>query len=165
MRHTISSAQTFLTKVVLPVLWIGGFAIATIVFFLGAGDFRDAAGNPPSSDAKWTFLLVTLVGGSFIYWQCVRLKRVALDDKVLFISNYAKEVPVPLRDIEDVTENRWLNTHPVTIHFHRDTEFGSSIVFMPKVRWFAFFSPHPVVAELHAAAARARGMTPDAPAA
>ena len=28
------------------------------------------------------------------------------------------------------------------------TEFGDRIVFMPKIRWFAFFSSHPVVGEL-----------------
>jgi hypothetical protein len=47
-----------------------------------------------------------------------------------------------------VTENVWLNMHPVTIHLKAPAEFGDRIVFMPKGRSFAFFSSHPVVAEL-----------------
>ncbi|HEV8400217.1 MAG TPA: hypothetical protein VGQ18_10310 [Gemmatimonadales bacterium] len=157
MRRTISSLQTSFLKFVFPPLWIGGFTIATIALFLGAGDFRDAAGNTPPLDLKWVFLLVTIAGGSFIYWACAPLKRVELDDRALYISNYSKEIEVPLRDIAEVTENRWIHSHPVTIHFHRETEFGDSIVFMPTVRWFGFWSSHPIVAELRAAAARARG--------
>ena len=64
------------------------------------------------------------------------------------MSNYRKEISVPLSEISDVTENRWVNMHPVTIHFRRDTAFGQRVMFMPAVRPFAFFSSHPVVAEL-----------------
>jgi hypothetical protein len=165
MPRTISSAQTYLMKVIFPVLWIGTFATVTVLLFSGGGGFTDEAGNPPDPSLKWTLLFATLVGGAFIYWTCIRLKRVAVDAQTLYISNYQQEIVVPLRDVEDVTENRWINIHPVTIRFHRDTEFGTSIVFMPKVRWFAFFSSHPIVAELRAAAARSRGASPDAPAA
>jgi len=165
VRRTISSAQTYLMKVVFPVLWIGAFATVTALLFSGGGGFTDEAGNPPDPAEKWTFLVATLAGGAFIYWACIRLKRVALDDQALYISNYHREIVVPLRDIEFVTESRWINIHPITIHLQRDTEFGTRIVFMPKVRWFAFCSSHPIVAELRAAAARSRGASPDAPAA
>jgi len=164
MRRTISSALTYAVKVVFPVVWIGIFAVATLLLFSSAGGATRAGGDSPPSEMKWAFLLVTLVGSAFVCWSCVRLKRVELDDAALYISNYQKVIVVPLRDIQDVTENRWINSHPVTIHFHRDTDFGASIVFMPTVRWFAFFSSHPIVAELRTAAARARGAAPDAPA-
>ena len=38
---------------------------------------------------------------------------------------------------------------------------GSRVVFMPKVRWFAFLSSHPVVEEIRAAVRRATGQAPD----
>ncbi len=157
MRRSISSSLTFFYKVVFPPLWIGGFALATLVLFAGGGGLRDNAGNPPPPELRWFFLLATVAGGALLYWFCVRLKRVELDNAALYISNFAREIRVPLQDIEDVTENRWVNIHPVTVHFYRETEFGSSIVFMPEMRWFAFFRSHPIVAELRDAVRRARG--------
>lgn len=156
MRRTISSAQTFLIKVILPVVWIGGFSAATIFLFAGGSGERGA----PDPSLKWTFLLVTLLGTALFYWSCIPLKRVELDDSALYVSNYRTDITVPLRDVESITENRWINVHPVTIHLVRDTEFGSRIVFMPTRRWFAFFSSHPIVAELRAAVARSRGEPP-----
>lgn len=158
MRRTISSALTFIYKVIFPPIWIGGFALATIFLFAGnTNGFRDGAGNPLPPQMKWYFLFITMVGGALLYRLCGRLKRVELDNAALYVSNFAREIRVPLRDIEDVTENRWVNIHPVTVHFFRETEFGASIVFMPEVRWFAFFTSHPIVAELREAARRARG--------
>ena len=77
--------------------------------------------------------------------------------EALCISNYSSEIAVPLVNVAQVSENRWVNIHPITIEFHADTEFGSRVVFMPKVRWFAFWSPHPVVEEIRGAVDRATG--------
>lgn len=165
MRHTISSAQTYLLKVILPVFWIGLFTALTILLFAGGGAFTDENGSAVDPSMKWTFLLVTIFGAAFFYWTCIPLKRVEMDDTALYVSNYRTDITVPLRDVEEITENRWINIHPVTIHFYHDTEFGTSIVFMPKRRWFAFFSSHPIVAELRAAVAHARGESPRGPAA
>ena len=88
-------------------------------------------------------------------WMCVPLKRVRTDGRNLYISNYFHEITVPLTAVGDVTENRWINIHPVTIHFRRDTEFGRRITFMPTTRMFSSWSSHPVVEELHQAVAAA----------
>jgi hypothetical protein len=95
----------------------------------------------------------------------MRLKRVRIDDKVLYVSNYVTEIAVPLVNVAEVRENRWVNIHAITIQFHSATEFGSRIVFMPKARWFGFWSSHPVVAEIRAAVNRATGRAPDGAAA
>lgn len=60
-------------------------------------------------------------------------------------------------EIEEVSENRWVNIRPVTISFLRDTDFGSRVVFMPRARWWLFWRPHPVVRELEEAARRGLG--------
>ena len=86
--------------------------------------------------------------------------RVVLTDRELRISNYRREIVVPLSDVDEVTENRWVNVHPVTIQFIRRTDFGHRIVFMPKRRPFALFSSHPIVAELRAAVAAAKRAPP-----
>ena len=159
--RTLSSAQTFLMKFVFPLLWIGGFALATAGLFLFPGSWHDAGGDPPEPQVKWFFLFLTIGGSALIWWSCVRLKRVRMDDKVLYISNYTREITVPLANVAQVSENRWLNSHPVTIEFHSGTEFGSRVVFMPKFRWFAFLSSHPVVQEIRVAVERATGRAGD----
>jgi hypothetical protein len=118
--------------------------------FLGGSEGKDA---PP----KFVFLLFWIVGIAFIYWSCIRLKDVSVDDNFLYVSNYMKEISIPLSDIHDVTENIWVNIHPVTIHLKSPSEFGDKIIFMPKVRYFSFFSSHPVVGELKELA-RKKGM-------
>lgn len=154
MPRTISSAQTFLMKVVFPVVWVGGMTLGTFAAGLGLGTADGRAGPPPPAGAKWSFLAMLLVFIPFVYWTCVRLKRVAMTDADLHISNYLREIVVPLRDIDEVSENRWINIHPVTVRFKKRTELGYSIVFMPTTRLFAFFSSHPIVGELREAAAR-----------
>ena len=128
-------------KVIFPGLWIPLFGIAPLTMFLGAFESQDA-------DPKWLFLIFWLVGSAFIYWSCIRLKEVSVDENFLYVSNYLKEIAIPLSEIQDVTENVWVNIHPVTIRLNSPSEFGDKIVFMPRVRFFEFFSSHPVVDEL-----------------
>ena len=155
--QTLSSAQTFVMKFVFPVLWIGAFAIGTLSLFLFPNSWHGADGGPPEAEVKWLLLFATIAGSAFIWWACVRLKRVRMDAKALYISNYSTEIVVPLAHVAAVTENRWVNSHPVTIAFHADTEFGSEVTFMPKVRWFGLWSSHPVVEEIRLAVSRATG--------
>ncbi len=137
-------------KFIFPAVWIGVFALVTLGLLLHPA-------RSPESEAKWILLLVALVGGTFIYLFCVRLKRVVLDARALRVSNYREELTIPLQDVERVSEFRWVNIHPVTIHLVRPSEFGDRIVFMPKFRMFSWASTHPVVDELREAVSRARG--------
>jgi hypothetical protein len=135
--------QTFFLKFVLPSLWLGGFGF-------GAALLR------PPSDTNWMFLAAFAIAGLSLYWWGVRLKRVVMTHGELRISNYRREIVVPFSEIDEVTENRWVNVHPVTVQFVRRTDFGQRIVFMPKARPFALFSSHPIVGELRSAAAAAK---------
>jgi hypothetical protein len=127
-------------KIVLPGFWTTVFGVATINGFI-------LSDEGPQSSAAWASLLVWIAGSAFLLWDAVRLKVVNVDEHFLYVSNFLKEIVIPLANIYDVTENIWLNTHPVTIHLKRPSEFGDRIVFMPKSK-FLFFSPHPVVKEL-----------------
>lgn len=145
MKRRLSSLQTPLAKVVFPAFWIPLFGSGTLTAFLGGFSGADA-------DMKWVLLFAWVVGSAFIYWSCIRLKEVSVDGDYLYVSNYIKKARIPLSEIYDVTENVWLNIHPVTIHLKSPSEFGDKIIFMPQVRFFAFFGTHPVVAELKALA-------------
>lgn len=151
-RRRLSSRQTVLMKFVLPAIWLPGFATATILLFSGRLSFD----QPPPGEMKWTFLAVTLAGAASLYWFCMRLKRVEMDDNALYESNYLRETSIPLAEIDEVTENRWVNIRPVTVTFRTDTDFGDRVVFMPTTRWWRFWQEHPVVDELRRASERAR---------
>jgi hypothetical protein len=143
--RTLSSAQTVWMKFVFPTFWISMFGLVTVALFLGA--FLGPHNSLPPDGMKWAFLAVWVAGTIFIYWGCARLKRVRIEDSAIYVSNYLKEIRIPFDAVADVTENRWINIHPVTIHFRTATEFGDRITFMPKIRIFGWRS-HPVVAEL-----------------
>src|SRR5574341_2029042 len=95
----LSSRWTYYYKVVLPALWIGGFVLATASLFMIPPEA--VQGGDPRDD-RWLFLGATCVGSAFLYWFCIPVKRVRLRDDTLLISNYRREVEVPLRDVERV---------------------------------------------------------------
>jgi hypothetical protein len=138
---TLSSRLTFWYKVVFSIVWISGFGAGTIIMWMSTG--------PPVA-AKWWFLVLWCLGSVVPCWTCVPLKRIRTDGRNLYVSNYLKEIEiaVPVSLVDRVTENRWINIHPVTIHLRGDTEFGSKIVFMPKGRFAFSWTSHPVVGEI-----------------
>lgn len=157
MVRPLSSSQTFFVKFIFPVLWIGAFGAATLGVWLGP--MGSGPGVPPPGGVKWAFLAFWLFGATSIYWSYGRLKRVRLNGDVLLISDYRREIQLPLHDVGSVTASRWLNHHPVTLHFLHSTEFGKTIVFMPRGLWFPFGRRHPIVDELNALVSNARAAT------
>jgi hypothetical protein len=157
MRRQLSSAFTTFWKFIFPTIWLAGFASATLAMFMHA-DLNDSEGV----SSKWMSLAITILGAAFLYWFLMRLKRVEIDDQFLYVSNYSREIKVPLRDIEEVRENRWINIHPISVLFYKETGFGQRITFMPRRHW-AFWQAHPVVQELESAARGARGLPVEHP--
>jgi hypothetical protein len=133
----LSSLQTFVSKFIFPLIWIGWTVFGTMKSIKVV--------DPKSWLAGFAFWLGF---SGFIYWSCVRLKKVSIDDQYLYVSNYLREIAIPFSAIGDVTYNWWLNSHPVTIYFKEPTEFGDKIVFMPRFRFFPFLGPHPDVERL-----------------
>jgi hypothetical protein len=140
MPRTISSRLTVLYKFIYPAVSIivGVFALFQV---LRTGFLK---GNPLA--IIFLPFLALLIGVSL--WPMIKLKKVSLDEEFLYASDYLKEIKIPLEDIYDMTENRWIKFHPVTIYLQRPSEFGTKIVFAPTFRMFLFFSSHPVVEEL-----------------
>jgi hypothetical protein len=152
--RTLSSAQTFIAKFVFPVVWISMFGIGTLSMWLGAS--RSAGGGTSSDDPRLGFLVAWVLGTLFILATCAGLKRVRVDANYIYVSNYVREVQVPIGNIREVTENRLSNIHPIAVSFRDSTEFGIRIKFMPKARWCGLWSAHPVVAELKELASAGR---------
>jgi len=131
--RVISSAQTFVTKFILPFVVVG-----ILTYGLSLAGTRVLPILAP----------VGVLVAASIYWYYVRLKKVAVDADGLVISNYVREVRVAWRDIIKITGSRWEKTHHVTVTFDRDIGFGTSIVFMPKFRFLWPGQEHPIAQEL-----------------
>jgi hypothetical protein len=142
MKRTLSSDWTIFFKF-FPAFWIPLFGLATAGLFLGV--FRGENDSPAPEFMKWLFPCLWISGSFFAYVTCAALKQVAADEHCLYVSNFINEISIPLADIGDVTENDWLNIHPVTVHLKRPSRFGSKITFMPKIKVFGVC---PVVTEL-----------------
>ena len=147
--RTISSALTLFFKWIVP-LWIAVFGAATLMAWGGLFDGSEAQAV---GYVRVIFLAVWLLGLFSILWICVPLKRVRIDAGKLYISNYFTEITVPFTAVREITENRWVNINPVTIHLASHTVFGDRIRFMPTSRAFVMFSSHPIVTELRQQAA------------
>jgi hypothetical protein len=91
-------------------------------------------------------------------WACLGLKRVALTDSELRISNFRREIVVPLRDVTSVGRTV-LGMNAIVIDFARDTDFGRRIKFLPKRMFFRFTWTHPLVDRLRDAVAAAKAAT------
>jgi hypothetical protein len=140
----LSSKWTWFYKFALPTLWIGLFAYSTLIMFIAS----DSWGARDSRELGWVFLGLTVLGTLFLYWSCIRLKRVRLRGDVLVISNFETEIEVPLRDVDRVSGSLLVNPELVWLRFRRPTEFGTKVVFMPPIRFFHGFTRHPLVEEL-----------------
>lgn len=127
--------MTAFYKFVFPALWIGGF---------GAGTFQMILQNIPEWPA---FLMATILGSTFLWWCCMRLKKVYIEKDELIISNYFKTIRLPLKEMQDVKENRFISPRHAWIFLKNESPFGSKIMFMPPLRFLLFFA-HPTVEEL-----------------
>jgi hypothetical protein len=133
--RTLSSAWTFWAKFLLPAIWISAFGYVTVLW----------SGGP--SQMKFVFLVVWIAGTTSILWAYAGLKRVRMDERQLYVSNYIQDIHIPFSAITEVKQNRWINFRPITIYFRDATQFGDKVTFMPKQR-IQFWSIDPVVNEL-----------------
>ena len=117
----LSSSLTPVFKIGLPIVWLGGFSLVTLVLFF--------QGDP----AAWGSLLVTVVGAVFLLRLFFRLKHVEVDGRFVYVTNFRRRIAVPLAEIDSVQQNRLLNVQPAFIVFREKTAFGRSVMFMPLV--------------------------------
>ena len=84
-----------------------------------------------------------------------RLKRVRCDGTQLWVSNWRREIVIPVGDIVDVEQQKWLSTSPVTLTFASRSDFGESVQYMPPFS-FGVWGEDPEVAKLREAAIASR---------
>jgi len=148
--RTLSSDQTFGAKFVVPVVVILVFDVAALALWWDPNEWPMMGALHASSDPiRWVFAVVGIVLTLGSLWFGAPLKMVRIDDEALYLSNYRREIRVPLAELESVGGTNWSISQVVTLGFRSETAFGRTIVFMPKLRWLSIGEP-PVVGELQA---------------
>ncbi len=142
MTREISSAATPFYKFVLPPL------LVCLALFLGSIPDSHIGANPHRERRILVALMMVIACGAAVSgW---RLRRVSVDGDSLRISNYFREIRVPLREVEAIAGGRWPNQQRITIVFRAQTEFGRKIVFQPQSVMLYPRQEHPAAEELRA---------------
>jgi hypothetical protein len=133
---TISSSATWFYKIVFPTMWIGITGATG-----GWSWYQDAPGAPIS-------LMLMIFGCAFLYWTCIRLKKVSIDGRDLVVSNLLREVRIPISELESVSSSWLIRPESICLHFKHGTSFSRRVLFMPPLRLFPGSTPHPLIAEI-----------------
>jgi ABC-type amino acid transport system permease subunit len=146
--HTLSSRLTFyFTFIFAPLLGLIGI-LALAIFWHGSAR---AKGDVPLALAFFFLLFWCGLAALFIT-RVVRWKRVRIDTTSFFISNYFKQIQVPLSQLSGVRELRRFGPRTIALTFSPATAFGEVVRFRPHM-YLWFWREHPVVAELKTIAA------------
>lgn len=74
-----------------------------------------------------------LVSSIFAHLMAGSLKRVLIAGDKLLVSNYLREIEVPLSQVEYVDGPDWSSLQRITLALREPSEFGEEIVFTPGV--------------------------------
>jgi len=146
--RTLSSHKTFFAKFIFaPFLVVIGL-LAVAILGHAFGSAKGDAGLPFVS----AFLLLWLGLAALFISRIIRWKRVRIDTSSFYISNYFKQIQVPLNQLSGVSEQRRFGTRTIALSFRPGTAFGEVVRFKPRTYpWL--WRAHPVVTELQAIAA------------
>lgn len=117
--------QTFLSKVVMPTLWMAILIGAPVWVYTTMGrisirsDFQVIV---------WFVLIATVP----LTWFTVHLQLVGYSGRELVVANYWREARISFQQIEAVEPVWWYRGRLVRIRFDGRTPFGSTVYYMPK---------------------------------
>ena len=93
-------------------------------------------------------LVFSSIALSWCYMVTIPLKKVSVDERNLYISNYFKEIAVPLSEIDRVEELNEFRAKLILIHLKSTTKFGQEIKFLPQTEFRWRWKEHSVVGAL-----------------
>ncbi len=145
MRIRINSLETYFDKYVLPFVFIPWAGFGSVKRTVAA-----------TTATKYSLLIgLWVIVGTLIVWQALRLKTVILEDDVLYVGSYWKQVRVHLSEVMNIKGQSLLTRH-WTLELRTPTEFGDKIRFIPKVRIVTPEGTKQTFAELQARIKHAR---------
>jgi hypothetical protein len=110
----------------------------------------------PTPPALVAYIIVSAALCLWAGWSFLRLKRIAYTDTELHVSNFRRQIVVPLSDVASVGRTV-IGLNAIVIQLARDTEFGSRLTFIPKRMFHPFVWTHPIVDRLRDLVAAAKG--------
>ena len=139
MKRSLSSGLTLFWRV---------FAAILIIYFLLVGAYGVwkwlTASDVPFSGGKLAGLIIFgLLSSIFVHLMVGSLKRVSIAGDKLLVSNYLREVEIPLSQVASVDGPDWSSLRRITLALREPSEFGEVITFAP-----GFFEAGRVAGEL-----------------
>jgi hypothetical protein len=137
MKRLISARNTFFYKIVLPAFLFTCTVVVPPVVYLA-----DKQNNGVAAVFTGIFLLISAL---LIFVMTKGSKKLSIDNRFLYVSNYSKEIAVPFSEIDKIL---WTgDARPTLIYFKNKTGFGKRINFYPNIT-VASPRPNPLVEEL-----------------
>lgn len=142
MNRSLSSNLTLFWRI---------FAAGWIIYFLLVGVYGvwewlsvSKGSDAPLSGGKLAGLIAFgLVSSIFVHLMAGSLKRVSIAGDRLLVSNYLREIVIPLSQVEYVDGPDWSSLRRITLALRAPSEFGEAIIFAP-----GFFDAGRVAREL-----------------
>lgn len=131
MRYQLSSPDLVLIKVIFPILWITGFGLGTLAMWVTVN-----VQKPAPLSIKIYFTIAWILGILLLYFTCIKLKAVELDedDRAVYIGNLRKTVRVPIAWVDPLVAGSWGGRPPIlTLRLQQPCCFGRSIAFVPNI--------------------------------
>lgn len=130
MKQIISTQWTFVIKFIPPL----------IITALSCYEAFTEIINPALSSSLAEVITVTNIVRAIIYGVllaevfCIssKIKRIAIDDSYLYISNYICGIKVPLSSVEQLYRFSGIMPDTLSILFNEKTEFGKRLIFVPR---------------------------------
>jgi hypothetical protein len=134
-RRPLSSRWTFVQKWLFPFVWITGFGFVTFLLVRHPEMvvFNGVAGGA-SPTAGRLFVGAWVAGTAFVVASVWRVKRVCIEGDDLLVSNYLREIRVPLASVRDVRIQPLPLGTVVTVEFNPPTPLGRRIRFSARSR-------------------------------
>lgn len=134
-RRRISSLWTAPLKWGFPLVWSSGWGYGTIQLLLRPDKvaYNGVVGGAPPN-AGLFMLLLWIVGTTFAAAFAWGFKCAHVDRDFLYVSNYLRQVKVPLREVVNVYHPTISRPVAVAVELEHSTQFGRRIRFMARGR-------------------------------
>ena len=141
----ISSNLTLFFKIFIPTFWIVFFGAVLAAAILTPYEHVAQIRRGPF---QISVLLFFLSGVVMLYFTLMQLKRVEMDSRFIYATNYFKTYRYPYHNIERIEVNRFLFFNSAVVHLQQGGRFGSQILFIPSLfRLRDFLENHPEVSQ------------------